>query len=258
MSAGTRTGCEVRGCYAASLRDCGEGLEREHFITEKLLKRLGRSFSLRGMPWTDPMGTPKMTPKALAGKVLCGRHNGRLSPFDSVACKLFDVLKVWRSGRDVGWHTINGDCLERWAMKMIFGGVASGNLLGKDGQPAVKTVPPVEYLRMLFEDAPLSPGMGFYYNASPIAGNPVDLRVTFNTYPDDAPTADAGALFGITVTLLGFTFVMSLRSLGPEGITLRLRYRPLGFVFVDSSGERGRLRLEWSDAHSNDVILLRR
>lgn len=83
-----------RTCYAAPLGSCSKKMSREHFISDNFLRQLNRSGGLRvgGLPWQQPGEIDAIPPSALTGKVLCERHNSRLSRLDALAGRFFETL----------------------------------------------------------------------------------------------------------------------------------------------------------------------
>ena len=73
----------ARGCYAAELGDCSGPLNREHFISKNLLKDFEKDDGLyvRGYPHNN-VDTILMSAESLSAKMLCERHNNRLSDVD--------------------------------------------------------------------------------------------------------------------------------------------------------------------------------
>lgn len=237
------------GCYAAVLGDCdGRPLSREHYISEKLLKRFPKTFTIEGLSWTD--GPRNVSPNALTGKVLCARHNSALSPLDTMIGDFFDVLAGAHAGRDVGAHAFYGADLERWTIKVLLGLIVSGNFFGKEGQ---KTAVPERYVRILFGEEDLPEGCGFFYIGDTVEGLDADLvNVAINRYPPDHP--EAASIFGITIRLPSFQFVTTV-TCRLQVDKQRLYYRPLGFQLADP--ERGRIGLIWCPPVSNIGLILK-
>src|SRR5580700_8219664 len=86
---GPPTGKSRRRCYAASLLDCSDELDGEHYISEGVLEALGDGpLELTGLPWQQGKMQVLRT-GSLTAKVLCHRHNLALSALDGVAARLF-------------------------------------------------------------------------------------------------------------------------------------------------------------------------
>lgn len=246
----TKTGLVTQGCYAESLRDCdGRALSREHYISEALLERFGKGFTVDGFPWLST--ARKMTPKALQAKILCERHNNALSSLDATIARFYDVLAGAHKGINVGSHEFDGSDIERWALKVLLGLAMSGNLRGVDGRRARAYDLPAQYLRILFAEEEMPAGCGLYYVGDPI-GN-VDaglLDISVNHYPLDH--GNAGEVFGITIKLLRFQFVVSVMA-RIEVETQRVWYRPGEFRLGTPSF--GRIGLRWTPVSNVGLVL---
>jgi len=224
-------------------------LSREHYISESLLERFGKSFTVDGFPWLST--ARKMTPKVLQAKILCERHNNALSPLDTSIARFYDVLAGVHKGINVGNHEFNGADIERWALKVLLGLAMSGNLRGVDGRRARAHDLPAQYLRILFDEEAMPVGCGLYY-----VGDPIDnvdaglLDISVNHYP--LGHANAGEVFGITIKLLRFQFVVSVMA-RIEVKTQRIWYRPGEFCF--GAPPLGRIALQWTPPSKVSLVL---
>jgi hypothetical protein len=246
---GPPTGLVTPGCYAAPLRDCdGAPLTREHYISEALLLRFPKGFNVEGLPWL-PAAKP-IGPKGLASNILCERHNNALSPLDDLICSLYDVVKATTEGRHGGSVALDGEDLERWAIKLLFGLGAAGAVVGPDGK-ADRIPVPEQWLRVLFGEASLPDGCGFFYVGDPVDGFDADLlTVGINRYP--VGTEEPGAIFGITIKLVAFQYTTTL-SCRLEVDKQRLDHRPGGFQL--GQPELGRIGLRWNPPSSKGLVL---
>jgi hypothetical protein len=257
---GPRTAFSHPKCYANLLRDCGHAeanrsgnpIEREHFVSKSLQERFGKPFLLDGLSWA----TNRLTmAEEVAAKVLCARHNRALSPLDSFILKFDDVLVAYRAGRSIGWLTLDGEDLERWAIKALCGGIASGTVLHRDGRRVPAEMPPEPYLRFLFGYNELPPGLGFHYitTTTPISEADADL---LNIIGLKCPIGHehAGAFFGVFVKLgpIQFLVSMAINLTFTDPLNLGLHYRPLGIQFADL----GCVRLRWSQTPSRTSFVL--
>ena len=163
---GPRTGLVTPGCYAAALGDCdGNPTTREHYLSLNLLKRFGAKFFVEGVPWAD--SPSERTASDMVARVLCKRHNNALSPLDTTIGNFYDVLAGAHEGREVGVHLFEGEDLERWALKMLLGRLASGNVRWHNGskeRPEISLL----YLRILFGEEDMPDGCGFFYVGDPV------------------------------------------------------------------------------------------
>jgi hypothetical protein len=83
-----------------------------------------RTFSVQGPAWLKDGEGKHLTPKALAAKILCTRHNEALGPLDTLAKKTMEF--VFKRSLENEVLTINGGELERWFLKVMCGQIASG------------------------------------------------------------------------------------------------------------------------------------
>jgi hypothetical protein len=239
-----------RRCYAAPLNDCdGKPVTAEHYISKNLLLRFGNKFTVEGLPWSN--GPRILTESAMTAKVLCNRHNNALHPLDDTIGYIHDVLLKAHQGHNVGTHDFDGEELERWALKVLLGMGASGNLL-VDGQKDRMEAPDL-HLRILFGEDEMPEGCGFYYISGHVPALTADcLSIGLERYP--VGDREAGAVYGVTVRLLDFQFVTSITQRLAPG-PLKLEYRPHGFIL--DYPERGRVRLRWNRTPSTKVLVLK-
>ena len=95
-----RTGLVSSKCYASALADCDGGpVTLEHFVSKGLLERLGKEEAVvDGLPWIDE---PRKLTTNIVSKMLCKRHNGKLSP---AILRCASYLMLSRTGRpDAVW-----------------------------------------------------------------------------------------------------------------------------------------------------------
>ena len=237
------------GCYAAPLDNCdGGALTREHFFSESLLEMFGDTFVIEGASWaTSPI---RVSPKSLASRILCRKHNNDLSELDAIAANFFRVVRDARSGSNVGSHEFAGELLERWAIKALVGAIASGTVFGAQGRSL--TVP-LRYLRVMYGLEQVAEGCGMFYVGGAIDGFGADLLdVAVNTFPPDDP--EAGRVFGVTIRVPGFQFVTTVSTRLSVERKQQLYHRPDGFQL--GSPERGRLGLTWGGVRGTRGLIL--
>jgi hypothetical protein len=203
---GRLTGFANPDCYAAALGDCSPELSREHFISESVLRRMavGGLIDASGFPWARG-ATKKVSPAALATKVLCTRHNSALSPLDAIADRLFSHMYGFRS--ELSGQTpstgdqaalFNGHDIERWMVKLLSGLLYSGNS-SIGGRKVDGWMPPTAWLKVQFGLAHLHPGAGLYLDAAQGQTHvgTVDIQLT-PLRKDDDPTHYCGLLLALT------------------------------------------------------------
>ncbi|GAA4553781.1 hypothetical protein [Pseudonocardia xishanensis] len=155
---GERTGYAHPQCYAASSADCSEDLTREHWFSKSILDQIGeKTFWVEGLRWQKGPGKKEVSHKSFRSKVLCGRHNEALSALDAEAAEFFGVcarcqdLMVSRTpGRLFAMFA--GDDIERWMLKVVLGGIASGTFRSSlsPAVPPPTTIPFKELVEYLF------------------------------------------------------------------------------------------------------------
>jgi hypothetical protein len=161
-------------------------------------------------------------------------------------------------GQHAGVRQLNGDYLERWAIKVLVGMLSSGNVSRTDGV-RVKDLHASErltldarrlYLGVLFGDTPMPDGGGFHLFLSPRARLENQLEIVLNSHPPGHP--EHGLICAVTVQMLGLYFSTAFTILRSEHETLW--YRPRA---IDLDG-RGRLELQWQNTPSNEIVELSR
>jgi hypothetical protein len=147
-------------------------MTKEHWISESILEELtvdGLPPLVSGLPWLAGAEKPIPAP-ALASRVLCGRHNGALSPLDKDAVALFRTLHKYQNDLAAELRSSNelllvsGTRFELWLLKLLLGGVASGSF-GHDGVPIAGLRAPATFenlVEVLFRGGTWPPDWGFY------------------------------------------------------------------------------------------------
>jgi hypothetical protein len=249
---GPRTGRIVAGCYAAALQDCGGTLDHEHYVSKSVLKQFGKSFTIKGLPWAST--DTRVSPESLKARVLCKRHNNALSGLDEVAGRFYPLMLAALNGRHVGDHEFDGEDLERWALKLMLGVVASGNTpyaVGKLGGQKI----PEEHLRVLFGERELRPNCGFKFSQVSHAEDQTALNWNLNHFAEGPQT---GEIFGITIKIANWFQFLTTVTVPVDVLNgVRLAHRPTGFV-IGVPEEQGHIKLRWRDRPYGGSFILRR
>jgi hypothetical protein len=241
---GKRTGYSHSKCYASALEDCSKEITREHYISKKLLDRLG-DFEAHGLAWLkgNKMSLPET---AFRSHILCKRHNVALSPLDDNITQLYDLMRRWQDRKVVGDLVLDGEDLERWAIKVMFGLLASGSaeMLGEDGRPAPRLINmPRKPMRVLFCEAALPKRAGYHHGHS-VFGHlkPTAVRTRLD-YTPGSKVPDS-----IVFSVVGFTWITTLTKDAPMPApgpgSEPYVYRPSDFTI----GDTGHLTLRWNGA----------
>ena len=194
---GLKTGIANPRCYAAALLDCTRETDQEHYISKSLLGRLGKNFMADGFPWI-PRGTAKkLTNATMTAGVLCKRHNNALSPLDATICKLYDALMSYHRGEKLHIE-LDGEELERWAIKTLLGMLVSKNVRAFDGTKGILDAVPDPYVKILFgiDEMPLN--CGFYFTGiAPPGSKPTGLSIAPRARGNDDGTP--GSIYAVDI-----------------------------------------------------------
>lgn len=186
-----RTGHSHPACYAAAIANCSTDISREHYISRAVLDEIGKAPLVAGLAFLDG-AAKRIATSGLVGKMLCGRHNGMLSPLDGEAVKTFRALRRFEADfKDSNpapvddFELVNGPRLEAWILKVVYGLVAK-QLLTAHAEPVVGWREGADevLLRVLFEGGPWPEAWGMWGVPSPSpAGAAADLAVA--AFSDD-------------------------------------------------------------------------
>jgi hypothetical protein len=260
MNAKVKTPFAHPDCYARDLRDCSRKISREHYVSGVVLRgvSLGEPFVLvQNLSFQQPNTLEGRGINSLVAKVVCEKHNGALSDFDDAGNSLFLGMDRMDSAAGIGGEhakvmTVNGDHLERWMLKILCGGLYSGNISLPRG--SLKGVcPPQEWLNILFREGLFPAGQGLYLQA----GTP---GVVFSTEPAVLKMAAVidkdDAVIGLQMWVFNFEYLLVLASL-PTPLPPALEhayYRPTGLI-VD--GSRKSIRFAWEHRTGGDEVRVR-
>jgi hypothetical protein len=227
------------GCYARCLGDCSEDLTREHYFSESILEHLNRNRDLlsRGMPGLGSRPRLGIPPKALAARVLCGRHNAALSPLDETGLRFFRLF-VERSddlATDGPMNTrsrVRGNDIELWMLKCLCGFMAAGGATTAAGEP-VPLEPPPAWVRILFgcERMPYRWGMYFIGEEQ---GRPLKNGESLFVGPiflNDDISVDA--CLGGKIEVHDLAFGLLMRPPPPEHIALKTWMSPAWYRLTE-------------------------
>lgn len=244
-------------CYAGELGGCSKIISREHYVSAAILRivSLGESSVLvRNLSFQSTETLESKGIDNLVAKVLCSKHNNELSRFDCAGLALFDGMDQIDSAAgkaDVLASTIlvNGDDLERWMLKTLWGGLFSGNFPVLNG--SFKSLrPPKAWLSILFEDGQFPQGQGLYVRA----GTPGTIFSTEPTVLKMEPVFDANhSVIGFNVWIFNFQFTLVLASIPPTcPPTLEYAlHRPKGIVV---HGSNKKIQIDWQSFDINDEL----
>ena len=137
---GERTAFSHPRCYASITQDCSKTISSEHWLSADVMREIDEvQVRFTGAPWQ--CGEEMTLPIANMGaNILCTRHNTALSPLDRTAGNFFRILREFdralrSNGQSSLFALLDGHLLERWFLKLLWGGVESRNLQRQQGEP---------------------------------------------------------------------------------------------------------------------------
>jgi hypothetical protein len=234
-------------------------MSAEHFLSRCILEFINRDgvFEVSGFPWQTRNQTNRPSPASLASKVLCDRHNGKLSSLDDAALSLFHALDRVRTAMTDESHAgnaaivIDGGKFERWVLKAAFGALASGNGVRQEGR-ARKLNPPLAWLNVLFGRQPMPSPFGLFLSSSPgeqtMARTSVGLQLLFDERGPDVPVPNLAA---VACDVNQFRFRLALcRLRGLAGTPFENGiYRPHHLTFAHANRPcKVKVLFNWKDS----------
>jgi hypothetical protein len=253
-------------CYASGLAGCCRQINGEHWVSRSIIElveygrgKCSKGVSVRKSRQEERGESKSLGVASLTGNILCTEHNGRLSALDVAGKKMFEAMESVHYGcrapqaREKVWR-VDGDLLERFLLKVLCGGLFSGNL--GTATASLKGVhPPLEWLRILYERAALPERQGLYY----IPAAPNEIIVADHDILDFTAffTEDFKMVCGLRAWFFGIEFDLLMVNLLP-GIRTSFDdalHRPSGFRVEGSSA---RIEFAWKDGPKGDEIRLRR
>lgn len=230
---GPKTGKRHRRCYASCLNDCGLKISREHALSKNILDKLHAEDCLHvaGQHWQDDGCHEPTSPKALASRVLCDRHNSALSPLDTEGGRIFDAFKDWDApaGSLNSLYIFNGHDIERWLLKVLCGMAATGPLFDRETDQTIAN----SWVETLFGVNEFGSEVGLYACKEP----GIRLHGVFGL--SCRPLARQGKLSGLAMSIGAYELVLSLAPLSNRLFEDRsVAFRPCEFHIVRDKSEK--------------------
>jgi hypothetical protein len=238
-----------RQCYAHIRGDCKDGLSKEHFISKNILEEIHKMGGLRvhGLPWQKPGEALALSPTTLNARVLCKHHNESLSELDQAGGSFFRTLLAMHAacmdGSQIPGDTIyefDGHKVERFLLKILIGGLVSGNLEGPQGA-SLKGQPELSTLGALFGEAALPEKSGLFLlgeiKVPWFVGEPMGVAAIVH---DGKP---AGVL--VNIAPLRFALTIAPEARDSALVSGKSFYRPTS-VTVGGPDSRT-IKLNWND-----------
>jgi hypothetical protein len=247
-------------CYARAMGGCCGEINLEHYVSKSILELVYARFGavtgfvlVQNLTFQDPDTLEQKGIGDLTARILCTVHNGLLSPFDSVGKAMFlamDALNEKSLDHQLPAVSaqVDGDKLERWLLKTLYGGLYSGNFPPPSGISLKRVCPSDSGLDILFNDAPFPPGLGLYY----VYRRPGELITTDPLILKCKPQHAEGRVIGLSVWFFGFEFLLLSEGLKAQPDSFEMvAFRPSGFRDIKTGA---RIQFDWkSGAESDDI-----
>jgi len=237
-------------CWASPLGDCGGGVSREHYISDGIFD--GESITAFGLAWCkDEPVTIGLA--SATSKILCRKHNESLAVLDAEAARLsrFVSLNIVEDPLSHAAITLNGQLIEKWALKTLFN---LGYIGALDQNSFTRLTPPYEIVRLLFTTEPVQDGIGLYFVSGGISNEDFKVGLAWRAIQNQ----ENGKAIGMTFTFNGLRLAATivpmraekqLRALGlVDGFdytTAKVIYRPPNIIMGSETAGRKVINLEW-------------
>lgn len=256
------------GCWAADLGDCDGKLSGEHIVSAGLWS--GPWLTVEGGPW----GTPRELGLAnLTAKILCRRHNSRLSEADTAGADAFAAItasialtNARKSIPAQPWmrhgFSVDGPGLERWFLKTAINVAIFLKREPPWAHDPKHGLPPRDVVEMAFGIRPVPRPFGLYTVAA--VGDPIVSKEEVRCH---MLYAKGKRVAGATFVFRGFEFMLNLTSAPVEGILSQIEnsivIRPkdqlhyhLSRINSDVNGYRSHfLDFNWPEVDFNHLAL---
>ena len=238
-------------CWASGLNNCGLGKSREHYISDGIFD--GETITAFGLSWCrhEPL---TIGMRSAVAKILCAKHNSALSEYDAEAAKLskFLVTNILDEPLNESFITLNGQWLEKWALKTFFN---LGYMRGLHREQPNRIDPPDHLVQCLFNDQPAADGVGLYFVTSKITNEDFEPGLWWNVIQNHN---NLNQIFGMAFTFFGVRFVISILPIRAEDkiaamgsingfdySTAKIVYRPPSIGLTSKTAGLKRIDLVW-------------
>jgi hypothetical protein len=207
------------GCWATELGDCAGKLSGEHIVSESLWS--GPSVFASGGPWGEGR---EIGVASLTAKILCQRHNSRLSAVDTAGARAFATIRqsfALAEARKLisprPWlpfcYSIDGPLLERWFLKTAINATLLLHRPPTWAANGLQGNPPLLLVEMAFGLLEIEKPFGLYTVAT--VGETIESQDRVSCHPLGSVN---GQLSGALFEFRGFTFLLNMRRQLPEDV----------------------------------------
>jgi hypothetical protein len=259
------TGYSNPECYAQTLGDCRGPVNREHVVSEGVLKlvsgragEINKQVLVRGLSFQPPGVVEEKGISRLVAKMLCEGHNLYLSErIDPAGQAMFRAVEALNdaAGDPAALHQmfrVDGDDLERWMLKTFINGLFSGVFRPASGETLKEEYPPLEWLQILFKDAEFPKGCGLYWLAGTVGAVFTADQEVLQFEPINEQGTEV--ICGMRVRFFGFNFALAMGWMlpGGSGPFANIDYRPAGLRAV---GSNTRIKFDWRDSEGDEILM---
>jgi hypothetical protein len=234
-------------CYLRDTQNCSEQASGEHVVSATILRQLGDSILVSGMPWLAPGQTMSLTVNNLTANILCKRHNETLSPLDTEAGRFFSTLetalidfRAKKISRRPFYDLFSGSTLELWMLKVATGAFFA---LGSDKGRKLSDTHTIDLakVRKAFFESTWDDRGGLYFAGDTGSITTIGAGVSVSLF-----TAEQSKTFaGIRIYLLGFEFDLYLDTTGANPAPWTgLTHRPYE-IFFHEKDRKHSIFLSW-------------
>jgi hypothetical protein len=237
----------ISKCYMSALGSCDGTITGEHLITKSVIKFIkdDGEFSVSGLPWLEEGESKILAPNNLTANCLCSKHNSALSPLDSSALRLFQMLRAcWVNDSAPLHYLISGHDLERWLLESLKALAVSGNLAkGRQRLPGLFQED-ARLIDMLDDPTQWPERTGLYFTMRP--GARTENRNHFQLAPLYGIANDIIA--GLIANILGIPFLLMVEppDMSQSPSLQAAIYRP-GSIWVTVGVITNKIDISWDD-----------
>jgi hypothetical protein len=130
---GSRTGIACPGCYVSFTNDCSPDLSSEHWLSRGIILEVGTNGKVIVNGLLSLGQETVVQASEFANHILCKRHNNALNRLDATAVAVFRTLHHYQKDQasqpdphGSEFDLFSGERLERWLLKLLWGGIAAG------------------------------------------------------------------------------------------------------------------------------------
>lgn len=245
-------------CYLHDTSDCSAIISREHYISETVLRQLGKRVAVSGMPWQARGSSQEIGIANLTAKILCERHNNALSPLDAEAGLFFSILQ--KKFEELGrrslsqkpvYRLVSGEGLELWMLKVACGLYYSVATDQGVRLPKTHTIDMLKIRRAFFERR-WDSGGGLY-----LSGNQGSV-IRASAHAGFKPLGVKERFVGVGASLHGLELDLFFDTDGMNPVELRRRVHRPAELLVKRGKRQWSTLLTWPAGTPTQTVVMDR